>query len=137
MADRAREVWDSVLPAALPEVRPAEAFAPSNIALSKYWGKRDAALNLPMNASLSVSLGDWGTTTRAAPAESDVLVFNGEALPAGDPRARKVWDFVGRFRRGQAAPLRIETENSIPTAAGLASSASGFAALTRALDGAF
>lgn len=39
------------------------AFAPSNIALCKYWGKRDATLNLPVNSSLSVSLGDLGTRT--------------------------------------------------------------------------
>ena len=39
------------------------AFAPSNIALCKYWGKRDAALNLPVNSSLSISLGDLGTRT--------------------------------------------------------------------------
>ena len=40
-----------------------EAFAPANIALCKYWGKRDAELNLPVNSSLSISLGKLGTHT--------------------------------------------------------------------------
>ncbi|MDH3981786.1 MAG: hypothetical protein OES84_02670, partial [Kiritimatiellaceae bacterium] len=39
------------------------AFAASNIALCKYWGKRDAALNLPINSSLSISLDNLGTRT--------------------------------------------------------------------------
>ncbi|MEL6646670.1 MAG: diphosphomevalonate decarboxylase [Pseudomonadota bacterium] len=114
-----------------------EAYAPSNIALSKYWGKRDAALNLPLNSSLSISLGPWGTHTRIEPAENDRLTFNGVELTAAVPEATKVWRFVDLFAGPDRAKLHITTENSIPTAAGLASSASGFAALTLALDGAF
>ncbi|MEM9438323.1 MAG: diphosphomevalonate decarboxylase [Pseudomonadota bacterium] len=131
------DVFDDLLPAELPEPVASEAYAPSNIALSKYWGKRDAALNLPLNSSLSISLGKWGTTTRIAPSARDEVVFNGHPLGASDRFAAKVFQFIERFRRGQPRPVRVETENSIPTAAGLASSASGFAALTRALDGAF
>ncbi|MEM6726923.1 MAG: diphosphomevalonate decarboxylase [Pseudomonadota bacterium] len=127
----------TLLPERLPEVQVAEAFAPSNIALSKYWGKRDAALNLPLNSSLSISLGAWGTRTKVGPADKDQIVFNGDVLPAGYDFSRKIVRFVERFRRWQRAPLRIETENSIPTAAGLASSASGFAALAKALNGAW
>lgn len=130
------DAFDAVLPSHLPVPVVAEAYAPSNIALSKYWGKRDASLNLPLNSSLSISLAEWGTTTRVGPADTDSLTFNGESLADGG-FWRKVWAFVDRFRRGLDAPLAIETQNSIPTAAGLASSASGFAALTRALDGAF
>ena len=48
------------------------AFAPSNIALAKYWGKRNAALNLPVNSSLSVSLGDLGTRTGLRVRDGDV-----------------------------------------------------------------
>ncbi|MEM8591794.1 MAG: diphosphomevalonate decarboxylase [Pseudomonadota bacterium] len=125
-----------LLPAKLPEPVAAEAYAPSNIALSKYWGKRDAVLNLPLNSSLSISLADWGTTTKIEPADRSSLIFNGEPL-VGTPFALKVWTFVNLLRRNQDIPLRIETTNSIPTAAGLASSASGFAALTKALASAF
>ncbi|MEO0484739.1 MAG: diphosphomevalonate decarboxylase [Pseudomonadota bacterium] len=131
------DAFDALLPARLPEPVEAEVYAPSNIALSKYWGKRDAALNLPLNSSLSISLADWGTRTRVVPADADAVVLNGIKVDSGDAFARKVLRFVDRFRRGQDAPVRIETVNSIPTAAGLASSASGFAALTGALNGAF
>ena len=57
------------------------AFAPSNIALCKYWGKRDAALNLPVNSSLSISLGDLGTHTEiSCCADADRIYLNDELL---------------------------------------------------------
>ena len=49
------------------------AFAPSNIALCKYWGKRDATLNLPINSSLSISLGHLGTRTELRRSDGDVV----------------------------------------------------------------
>lgn len=131
-------IFDADLPARLPAPVAATAYAPSNIALSKYWGKRDAALNLPLNSSLSISLADWGSTTRILPSpESDQVQFNGQELDPNTPFAAKMLKFVDLFRRGQDLPIRIESENTIPTAAGLASSASGFAALARAIDRAF
>ncbi|MEL7091554.1 MAG: diphosphomevalonate decarboxylase [Pseudomonadota bacterium] len=128
----ARTVHDRLSPP-----RAVTAYAPSNIALSKYWGKRDAALNLPLNSSLSISLGDWGTTTTVAPADRDTLIFNDKSLDPDAPAAAKIWRFVDYFAGPERAPLSITTSNTIPTAAGLASSASGFAALALALDGAF
>ncbi|WP_438954950.1 diphosphomevalonate decarboxylase [Cognatiyoonia sp.] len=133
----AEDIFARVLPADRMVVAPGEAYAPANIALSKYWGKRDQALNLPLNASLSISLGKLGTTTIVEPAEADTLVFNGNDLPSTDPFAMKVWKFVDLFRGNSCSSLSIETTNTIPTAAGLASSASGFAALVVALDAAF
>ncbi|MEL6689977.1 MAG: diphosphomevalonate decarboxylase, partial [Pseudomonadota bacterium] len=65
------DAFDAVLPAQLPAPREATAYAPSNIALSKYWGKRDAGLNLPLNSSLSISLAEWGTTTTILPVDRD------------------------------------------------------------------
>ena len=128
------DVFKRLLPEPTGAIFDAQAFAPSNIALSKYWGKRDATLNLPLNSSLSISLADWGTTTRVGPSADGVdhLTFNGDVLSKG-PAAEKIWRFVDLFRQGADLPLTIETENSIPTAAGLASSASGFAALTLAV----
>ena len=139
MTDPVRSIFDRLLPARLPEPRAFKAYAPSNIALSKYWGKRDDTLNLPLNSSVSISLADWGTTTcvSAASDGADGVWLNGERLPGQSSFARKVMQFADLFRRDQPVPLRIVTENTIPTAAGLASSASGFAALTRALAGAF
>src|SRR6185437_9754271 len=48
----------------LPSRQFGEAFAPTNIALCKYWGKRMEELNLPVTNSLSISLGNKGTHTR-------------------------------------------------------------------------
>lgn len=117
-----------------------EAFAPSNIALCKYWGKRDAALNLPINSSLSISLGDLGTRTELrlldGAGESPAVHLNGEPQPADSSFARRVTAFLDLFRPmfGKNTGFEVQTENNIPTAAGLASSASGFAALVMALD---
>lgn len=138
MTDAAQSTFDRLLPDARPP-QPFKAYAPSNIALSKYWGKRDKALNLPMNSSVSISLRDWGSTTHVAPSNDarDAVWLNDEPLDLATPFAAKVIAFADRFRRGTNAPLHIKTHNTIPTAAGLASSASGFAALTKALCGAF
>lgn len=139
MTDPARAIFDRVLPDRLDQPVPCEASAPSNIALSKYWGKRDHGLNLPLNSSLSISLAEWGTTTRVTPAEDgqDAVWLNGEKLTNESTFSRKVLEFADRLRRGQSLPIHVKTKNTIPTAAGLASSASGFAALTRALAGSF
>lgn len=113
------------------------AFAPSNIALCKYWGKRDAALNLPVNSSLSVSLGKLGTRTRLQVRDGDDQAYlNGELQPADSRFAKRISAFLDLFRPmfGNGG-FEVRTENNIPTAAGLASSASGFAALVLALDG--
>ncbi|VGO23420.1 diphosphomevalonate decarboxylase [Pontiella sulfatireligans] len=110
------------------------AFAPSNIALCKYWGKRDAALNLPVNSSLSISLGDLGTRTEIRPSDADAVYLNGEPVALDDAFAVRTLAFLDLFRSefGNASFV-VRTENNIPTAAGLASSASGFAALVLAL----
>ncbi len=121
----------------------ATAFAPANIALVKYWGKRDEELNLPITDSLSIDLGTLGTTTTVEPADRDIVILNGTPLADDDRFAAKVINFVDLFRgalnqKGQELPaLKITTENNIPTGAGVASSASGFAALTKALDAFF
>jgi len=111
------------------------AFAPSNIALCKYWGKRDPELNLPINSSLSISLGRLGTRTEIRPAEKNAVYLNGACVDLTDSFAVRTLDFLSRFvlELGIKA-FEVRTENNIPTAAGLASSASGFAALVLALD---
>ncbi|MBO9434915.1 diphosphomevalonate decarboxylase [Ruegeria sp. R13_0] len=121
------------------EAQTFSAYAPSNIALSKYWGKRDRALNLPLNSSLSISLAEWGSHTTVEPSQSgsDQVLLDGQPLPPTSGFARKALAFADLFRGGRDVPLMISTRNTIPTAAGLASSASGFAALTRALCGSF
>ncbi len=116
------------------------AFAPSNIALCKYWGKRNPSLNLPVNSSLSISLGSLGTRTEIrlhdTPATwADRVYLNGQLQPPESSFVQRVTSFLNLF-----CPMlgnvhfEVRTENNIPTAAGLASSASGFAALVIALD---
>ncbi|XP_069724481.1 diphosphomevalonate decarboxylase [Phaenicophaeus curvirostris] len=125
--------------------------APVNIAVIKYWGKRDNDLILPINSSLSVTLhqDQLKTTTTAAASRDfveDRLWLNGEEADVGHPRLQACLREVRRLarkRRGgsaeDAAPLNLSykihvaTENNFPTAAGLASSAAGYACLVSAL----
>jgi diphosphomevalonate decarboxylase len=102
----------------------ATAAAHANIALVKYWGKRDEALILPEAGSLSVALDRLLTTTSVELGDfpSDGFTLDGRAA---DPApARRLLDAAGIHERAQ-----IVSRNQFPTAAGLASSASGFAAL--------
>jgi len=116
----------------------AEAFAPANIALVKYWGKRDETLNLPATGSLSVTLGSAaGTRASIRPAGRDSLRLNGGAVDPADPAARRMSEFLDMFRASPRDGFAVDTVNSVPTAAGVASSASAFAALVRALDALF
>ena len=115
----------------------ATARAGANIALVKYWGKRDARLNLPAAGSISITLEglETRTTVALAPAlEVDALLLDGQ--PASAERIIPVLD---RFRAmaGADTRCRVTSENSFPTGAGLASSASGFAALVVAANAVF
>ena len=108
--------------------------AQPNIALVKYWGKRDTALNLPAADSLSITLASLSTRTRVTfdPAlERDTLQLNGAPDARTLARASACLDVL-RERAGSTCRARVETRNDFPTAAGLASSASGFAALVMA-----
>ena len=108
------------------------AFAPVNIALCKYWGKRDPELNLPVNSSLSVSLGELGTHTEVKFSKTvDRIELNGK--PASREFSERLSQYLDLFR-GDGQFFDVRTKNNIPTAAGLASSASGFAALIKALN---
>jgi diphosphomevalonate decarboxylase len=110
----------------------ATAIARTNIALVKYWGKRDAALNLPAAGSLSLTLDALHTTTTVAfdpSLAADELVLGG-APQVGEPLAR-VTAFLDLIR-GSSGHARVTSENNFPTASGLASSASAFAALALA-----
>jgi len=110
--------------------------APSNIALIKYWGVLDAALCLPRNTSISMTLDRCVTTCTAEPidAASDEIWLAGAngLVPPTPGFAEPMVRHLDQLRRelGVRSKLRIATRNNFPSAAGLASSASGFAALT-------
>lgn len=114
----------------------ATAQAQPNIALVKYWGKRDAALNLPAAGSLSITLDALRTHTALqfdAALAADDVTLNGQRDAA---QTRKISAFLDLFRAraGVTTRARVASANNFPTGAGLASSASGFAALAVAAD---
>ncbi|XP_043844949.1 diphosphomevalonate decarboxylase [Dromiciops gliroides] len=123
--------------------------APTNIAVIKYWGKRDEKLILPINSSLSVTLhqNQLKTTTTVAISrdfKEDRIWLNGKEEDVGHPRLQSCLREIRRLARkrrsgsdGDAVPLsykvHIASVNDFPTAAGLASSAAGYACLVYTL----
>ncbi|MBF9314130.1 diphosphomevalonate decarboxylase [Bifidobacteriaceae bacterium NR002] len=115
----------------------AVATANANIALIKYWGKRDEKLILPYTSSLSLTLSDLYTQTAVNFSDDfseDSVTLDGENLLPGSTtfcRVISMLDLV-REKAGISTKARVVSRNHVPTAAGLASSASGFAALCAA-----
>ncbi len=114
----------------------ATAIAHPNIALVKYWGKRNLEMNLPATGSLSVTLAGLETETTVEfddGLEFDTLQLDGNSMGESGARDRveSFLDLV-RERAGIEMRARVVTRNNFPTAGGLASSASGFAALAKA-----
>jgi diphosphomevalonate decarboxylase len=107
----------------------------ANIAFVKYWGRRDDALRLPLNASISMNLDAATTITTVAfdpaLAADEVTVAGADD---GGKAARRVSEHLDRVRVlvGIATRARVASRNSFPMGAGIASSASAFAALTAA-----
>ncbi|MFJ4192411.1 diphosphomevalonate decarboxylase [Kitasatospora sp. NPDC089509] len=122
------------------ETGAATALAHPNIALVKYWGKRDERLVLPWTDSLSMTLDTFPTTTRVrlAPGLRQDTVTLDDELLVGEPHRRVVafLDLI-RERSGRPEKAVVESRNTVPTGAGLASSASGFAALATAACAAY
>jgi diphosphomevalonate decarboxylase len=118
----------------------ATAVAQPNIALIKYWGKSDEQLFLPRTDSLSMTLDIFPTTTRvrlAPEAARDTVTFNGEAATGEAERRITAFLELVRERSGRTERADVDTQNTVPTGAGLASSASGFAALAVAAAAAY
>lgn len=114
----------------------ATAVAHPNIALVKYWGKADPASNLPAVGSISITLDTLVTTTtvRFEPAlAEDRFTLDGRPAPELLPRVRSCLELF-RERLPGVPHAEVASTNSFPTGAGLASSASGFAALVVAAD---
>lgn len=110
----------------------AEAIAHPNIALAKYWGKRAGTRDVPAVPSLSVTLGGLATRTRVTVDPSlraDAFELGGAPAPADATARTSVWLAELRERAGSSHYAKVESQNDFPTASGLASSASGFAAL--------
>jgi diphosphomevalonate decarboxylase len=112
------------------------AFAPTNIALCKYWGKRDTELNLPATPSLSLSLGQKGAscTLRRIDQAYDTYFLNGQPLELLTPFSQRLKNYLDLFRPADSFSFQVTIQTNIPVAAGLASSACGFASLALALN---
>jgi diphosphomevalonate decarboxylase len=115
--------------------------APANIAFIKYWGARDLAQAIPLNASISMTLSECVSLSTVAfedgsdePDRIELVDEDGSlTIPPVAFRARAL-AHLDRVRRwaGRGGSFRVATRNSFPTGSGIASSASGFAALTLA-----
>jgi len=112
----------------------ARARARANIALVKYWGKSNEALNVPAVGSISITLdGLWSDTEIEFDADlsRDSLVLDGKEDAGQLRRVTGCLDLL-RSEAGVETRARVVSRNNFPTSAGLASSASGFAALVGA-----
>jgi diphosphomevalonate decarboxylase len=111
--------------------------APANLAFVKYWGKKNAEFRLPTNNSLSVNLSNAKTTTTVefdpSYLEDEITVVGDNSGKAGEFNKRII-THLDRIRSmaGVATKAKVTTQNSFPSSVGIASSASGFAALTTA-----
>ncbi|MGO9065981.1 MAG: diphosphomevalonate decarboxylase [Myxococcaceae bacterium] len=112
----------------------ATARAHPNIALVKYWGKRDAALVLPHQSSFSVTLAplEVTTTVELGTPHRQVELNGKEAQGRERDRVLALVDRVAQEAGRALGGVRVASRGNFPMAAGLASSAAGFAALARA-----
>ncbi len=113
----------------------ATALAHPNIALIKYWGDSDPQWHIPANGSISMNLAELSTQTMVSfeqVFERDQFSLNGEVVTG--TAFERVSNFLDRVRNLAGIPFfaRVESENNFPASAGMASSASGFAALSLA-----
>ena len=116
-------------------MKQATALAHPNIAFIKYWGLADETRRIPANGSISMNLGCLSTKTTVTflpDLARDSLALNGS--PVTGAGLQRVQTFMNQVRHlaGETLYARIESENNFPVGAGVASSASGFAALALA-----
>lgn len=117
----------------------AKVFAPTNIALCKYWGKRNQELNLPETSSLSISLDSLGAKTniKVNKLAQDNIILNGDLVAKDSEFSKKLLAYLNLFRQQKNIYFDFEIESNIPIAAGLASSACGFASIVKSLNALF
>jgi diphosphomevalonate decarboxylase len=105
-----------------------------NVALVKYWGKRDPALNLPATGSISVTLDGLGVEARVGFGGEGPDQFEIDGAPAAGEERQRLVEFLALVRRecGRSDPVQVTTHSTVPRGVGLASSAAAFAALALA-----
>ena len=112
---------------------PVKISAAANVALIKYWGKTDLEKNIPAVASLSIGIEDLRTETIISESKDkiDTLVGRFEKH-----EKKRILNYVSMAKKllGVSGGLKIETANNFPSSSGLASSASGFAAIALGIN---
>ena len=116
--------------------KPNTVFAPTNIAFLKYWGKSDPKKQWPSNSSISMTLNELGSTTSAQICDGDHRFrLNDVDFGADNSKGQKVFQHIERIQKHFKTNFcfDIQSYNNFPTGSGIASSASGMAALTLAV----
>ncbi|EOS7908353.1 diphosphomevalonate decarboxylase [Enterococcus hirae] len=114
-----------------------KARAYTNIALIKYWGKKNESLILPMNNSLSLTLDAFYTETEVSFSEAyteDQFYLDNQLQDEKATKKISAFLDIVREKAGTTKKAKVISQNFVPTAAGLASSASGLAALAGACN---
>lgn len=113
----------------------ATAIAHPNIAFIKYWGLEDETLSIPANDSISMNIGPLFTQTTVTFDErlhEDSLRLNDESITGqGLLRLHRFLERI-RLLAGERVYAQVDSRTNFPVGSGLASSASGFAALALA-----
>ena len=111
----------------------------ANIAIIKYWGKKNEKEMVPATSSISLTLENMYTETTLSPlqtdAKADAFYINGRLQ--NEAEHAKMSKIIDRYRPEGAGFVRIETKNNMPTAAGLSSSSSGLSALVKVCNAYF
>ena len=111
----------------------------ANIAIIKYWGKKEEKEMVPATSSISLTLENMYTETTLSPlpadARADDFYINGQLQ--NEAEHKKMSKIIDRYRPEGAGFVRIDTKNNMPTAAGLSSSSSGLSALVKACNAYF
>ena len=111
----------------------------ANIAIIKYWGKKEEKEMVPATSSISLTLENMYTETTLSPlpadARADDFYINGQLQ--NEAEHKKMSKIIDRYRPEGAGFVRIDTKNNMPTAAGLSSSSSGLSALVKACNAFF
>ena len=128
----------------------------ANIAIVKYWGKKDAKKMIPATSSISLTLNDMFTETEMEfISDEDIKISVEKEMKNGDYKDKfsnmtdlfylngelqdsvhteKISKVVDLFRENRSQKVKISTTNNMPTAAGLSSSSSGLSAVIKACN---
>ncbi|QFP41687.1 diphosphomevalonate decarboxylase [Borrelia miyamotoi] len=99
-----------------------------SLALIKYWGKRDNFLNVPATSSIAVSIDKFYSVSEIELSCKDEIILNSNTVVLKD-REIKFFNYARKILNEPNICFRVISENNFPTAAGLASSSSGFASI--------